>query len=410
MSSPIHQDPAASGLAARTSPLLAGGALLTRGIGRNRRVAIVERAGAWGLPRAVASDGQSLLLAAREAVRDQLGAAFLAKDFAGARRAELGGQAWLSFYWRGTVGRTLPGFEGLARIRWVLLEEALRVIDYAEEAELIEEALGDPGPPLTETGAQLRREAHQRARVFAASQAARSLELAMDAAPLGPEEQQALDARLASCLATARSASHVRGAGAAELAHALFTAAELHDCACMDKEQRRLRAGVVAAELQENSDPAQARLAAELHAQLDEGQASRLPEVLAASADASAQARLAQSAAPPAWLRYVWPLAVVAGAPFLLQGTTLDPEVPPNLLPWYGAVWAGVAGGCLLPARYTRRGRHVLDTSGAWLGGVGGLVVWLAVIAGLLEGIAGPPAALFGAAIVGALTTGWRRP
>ncbi len=382
-----------------SAPLLAGGALLVRGLGRNRRVALVERAGAWGLPRAVAADGQSLVLAAREAVRDQLGAEFVARDFAGSRRAELGGQPWLSFYWRGTLGRTFPGFEGLARIRWVLLEEALRVIEYPEEAELIDELLGDPvAAPLGEAGAELRREAHQRARVFAASQAARRL--ALDAAG----DPQAQRARLASCLATARSATHLRGAGAAELAHALFTAAELYDCARMAEDERRLRAGVIAAELQENPDPAQAHLAAELQSQLQGGQPTHLREILAASADASAQARLVASVAPPAWLRYLWPLAVVAAAPFVLRGTTLDPDIPPNVLPWFAAIWAGVAGGCLLPQRHRRRGRIVLDASSAWLGGAGGLLVWLAVIAGLLDGISGPPAALFGAALAGALT------
>lgn len=383
--------------------MLAGGALLVRGLGRNRRVALVERADAWGLPRAVAADGQSLVLAAREAVRDQLGAEFVAKDFAGSRRATLGEQPWLSFYWSGSLGRTLPGFQGLARIRWVLLEEALRAVAYPEEAELIEEVLGDPiAAPLGEAGAELRREAHQRARIFAASQAARRLGLE-SAAGQGPG-QEALHARLASCLATARSAAHLRGPGAAELAHALFTAAELHDCARMAEDEKRLRAGVVAAELQENPDPAQARLAAELRSELDGGQPTHLPEILAASADASAQARLVGSVAAPAWQRYLWPLAVVAAAPWVLRGTTLDPEIPPYVLPWYAAIWAGVAGGCLLPTRHKRRGRLVLDTSSAWLGGAGGLLVWLAVIAGLLDGISGPPAALFGAALAGALT------
>ena len=382
--------PAALPTPAPPVPLLAGGCIVIKGIGPRRRIALVERNGMTGLPRAMALGGKSLLVAAREASREQLGHEFRPLDFVAACSADLGETRIVTLYWRGRLDQAVPDFQDGERVYWALISEAARHLDYNEEAELIEEEFAQA--PIVSAFGPIRR-LRRSLRAQAVARHAEEAALAM-----GIDRPDA-ELQVASALASARSASHLRGPGAQELAATLFHAAELRDLALMDPADLALSIRLVAQELDDLHSADGLLLGTELR----DGGEDALLRVQSARASRATQARIQELSDLPPWLRYLAPVLVLIGAPLVLRNETLDAGITALHLPWTSALWAGLAGACILPRRSWVQGQVRLDTSFAWLGAGAGLAIWLGIRAGFWPGGGSPPSGLFAAALAGAL-------
>jgi hypothetical protein len=371
-------------------PLLASGALVLRGFGPRTHLGLVERAGAWGLPRAMLGEQASHIGLARQACAQQLGCDWRPTDFVGSRLAKLGEHELLTYYWTGRGAKTLLEFQGGERVRWIPLDSAAQLIDYPEERTLVSAlASASKWSNLLLQSQSERRRACAEASVHEAR-------IATDRAQFEDPRLPHSDSRWATCLGTAREATHLPGAAAQELAHTLLAAAEVRDLAQASREEQSLRAVVLAEELRAQGEPEGLLLAAELRSADVQGALAR---VLQTRARVASDKRVEACAMGALWQRHMWSLAVLFSAPMILGGQTLDPDITAINLPWYAAVWAGLLGACLTPRR-TRRG---LQSTQAWIGGLAGLGLWLLVIATVWSPASGPPAALAGAAVAGAV-------
>lgn len=376
------------------APLLASGALVMRGYGPRCHLGLVERAGTWGLPRAMLGEHATHIGLARQACREQLGCEWKPTDFAGSRVASVGTHELVTYYWIGRGSREAADFQGAGRVQWLPLDVAAQFIGYHEERTLVEAlAAAENWINLLRRGQNERRRARAVASVHAAS-------IATDRARFSDPALSKSNARWASCLGTAREATHLPGGAAQELAHALLAAAEVRDLAQASRKDQSLRAVVLAEELRAEGDPEGMLLAAELCSADVDGALAR---VLHTRARRASDQRVEECAAGALWQRHGWPLATLFCAPWILSGQTLDPEITAINLPWYAAAWAGVLGACLTPRRPEHGQQRRLQTNQAWIGGLAGLGLWLLVIATLWSPASGPPAVLAGALVVGAV-------
>lgn len=117
------------------SELSLAGALVWRRGPRGLEVALAQRGGRWGLPRAGVGAGESRAAAAARLAGDWTGAGAEARGFAGTARGEAEGRSLSTWYFHFEAGP----LQGLARpwVRWCSLGEArARVQDPTERALL----------------------------------------------------------------------------------------------------------------------------------------------------------------------------------------------------------------------------------------------------------------------------------
>ena len=126
--------------------LALAGALVWRRGPRGLEVALAQRGGRWGLPRAGVGSGESRAAAAARLAGDWTGAGAEARGFAGTARSEAEGRKLSTWYFHFEAGP----LQSLARpwVRWCSLGEARARLQDPEEQALLEGVR----PPLLDRG------------------------------------------------------------------------------------------------------------------------------------------------------------------------------------------------------------------------------------------------------------------
>ena len=135
---------------ARARDVSAGGILLDRPLDENPRLAVIRRANDWSLPKGHVEDGETLEQAAAREVREETGytAELLGLAGAMAYRQPDGKAKSVTYFYFLRRDAPDPGTEldGVASIRWLTFDEAVRRVSFDDLGEFIANH-APPGPP-----------------------------------------------------------------------------------------------------------------------------------------------------------------------------------------------------------------------------------------------------------------------
>lgn len=124
------------------SVIQAAGGILWKKDGKHKKLAVVHRHkhGDWSLPKGKVDAGESWKQAARREVLEETGFVGKIKKYAGSISYLLDGTPKVVLFWHMSLQAEKPNkMNGeVDKVRWVTVDEAADLLDYADEVELIQ--------------------------------------------------------------------------------------------------------------------------------------------------------------------------------------------------------------------------------------------------------------------------------
>ena len=130
-------------MAKKKRPVIqAAGGIIWKTVGEEKKLALVHRNkhNDWSLPKGKVDPGESWTKAALREVLEETGCVGKIKDYAGSISYMLNGTPKIVLFWHMEFKSNKPEkMDGeVDMVRWLTVEEAIKILDYEDEIELIQ--------------------------------------------------------------------------------------------------------------------------------------------------------------------------------------------------------------------------------------------------------------------------------